>query len=93
MKKDYGPYGNLAKSEWKRLRPKMYRALVKSGQLDSALEDAQKNTSDMIIDLVLKGMQVHEAKEVVMPMFVSPMSEDDQPNLGESSEPDQEIIE
>ena len=93
MKKDYGHYGNLAKSEWKRLRPKMYRELVKSGQLDSALKAAQEQTSNMIADLILKGMQVHEAKEVVLPMFVSPMSEDDQPDLGESSEPNQVIIE
>ena len=81
--KDYGHYGNLAKEHWKRLRPRMYRELKKSGNLEQALQHAQERSSSEMSDLLEKGFQEHEAWELVAPRYVALPSEKDEPVLAE----------
>ena len=81
-----GAYADMANDHWKEHRPKMYRALKKSGKLISALKEAQKRTSDEMCDLIQKGLQEHEAWEIVGPRYVLLPSEDDVPHLGETTE-------
>ena len=82
--KNLSGYALLANDHWKEHRPKMYRALKKSGKLISALKEAQKRTSDEMCDLIQKGFQEHEAWEIVGQNYVLLPSEDDMPHLGES---------
>ena len=80
-------YALLANNHWKEHRPKMYQALKKSHKLIPALKEAEKRTSDEMYDLiVMKGLQEHEAWEIVKENYVLLPSEDDMPHLGETTE-------
>ena len=61
----------------------MYAELEKSGQLYPVLKELGERVGDQVADLVEKGLQVHEAEELALPMILLP-SEDDEPNLAES---------
>jgi hypothetical protein len=76
--KDFGYYGNMGKSHWKRLRPKMYAELKKNGQLESALRSTQKSTSREVASLLANGFRVNEAEELVLPKYVLLGAEEDE---------------
>lgn len=91
--KDYGHYGNEARSHLLQMRPKLFQSLKKSGKLDEYLKDVQNQTSEEILDLLDQGFQVHEAEEVVLPKYVLLPAESDQPDLMESNPQTPETIE
>lgn len=84
--KNLRPYGRMAEKHWKEHRPKMYRELQKKGKLNQALKLANDQTSDQMCNLIQKGLQEHEAWEIVGPQYILLPSEDDMPDLGENPE-------
>jgi len=61
----------------------MFKELMKSGRLNQALMEAQKNTSEALADLIAKGTDYHQALEMVLPEWILLPSEEDVPTLGE----------
>jgi hypothetical protein len=57
--------GLQIKAHWQKYRPRMYRDLEKSGELDRAVFRAQERTVDAYQDLVNQGLSHHQAWEAV----------------------------
>lgn len=80
-------WAQQAKKHWKTYRPKMYRQLQRSGRLNETLQQAAENTGEALADCIEKGMKYDQAWELVREMWLFLPSEEDQPKLGESSDP------
>ncbi len=74
--------GHQIEEHWQEHRPKMYRALARSGQLRKAVFSAQELTSDSLSDLVQKGLDYYQAWELVREEWAFLPSEEDVPTLG-----------
>ncbi len=72
-----GHFGQMAKGHWKERLPKMYQSLQASGKLEQVLLEAQERASNERADLILKGFQVHEAEEIVLPKYILLTSEEE----------------
>ena len=58
-----GLLGLQVRDHWKEFRPRTYRALQKSGDLDRSLYEAQEKTLDLMDQLLKGGLQYHQAWE------------------------------
>jgi hypothetical protein len=74
-----------AKDHWRECRPKVCRALEKSGKLDQAAKEAARLTRDARADCALRNMTWLEAWEAVREQWLLLPSEEDQPKLRASS--------
>ena len=70
-----------AKEHLKKHRPKMYRQLSESGELNDYLIDLQDRATSQLGEMIKNGAMYHEAKEVVNQMLFPP-SEEEEPILG-----------
>jgi hypothetical protein len=77
-------FGHLAKAHWKEHRPRMYRELEQSGQLEEALYAAQELTKDALANLLSQGVPDNQAWEAVRENWLLLPSEEQVPNLGEN---------
>jgi len=78
---DY-PLGSLGlqiKAHWKQHRPKMYAGLEKSGHLQESVYQAQEQTSDLMDDLLDKGLDYNQAWELAREEWAFLPSEEDEP--------------
>lgn len=83
-------YRNLFLKNLEQDRPNLYQELKSSGQLESYLDQKVESVKNQVCDLVEKGSQMHEAKNVVLRQELLP-SESDQPILGETDSPEMEV--
>lgn len=81
------PWAQQAKKHWKEFRPKMYRELQRSGQLNQALRQAAENTVEDLINCIHRGMKYDQAWELVRERYLFLPSEEDQPHLAEQNDP------
>ena len=84
---DHDPWAVLAKKHWKTFRPKMYSALVKSGQLEDRLRTAVENAQEQFIAYTQAGMDPFEAEREAKIDYLLLPTEEDQPLLGEDYPP------
>jgi hypothetical protein len=68
----------------KQHRPKMYRELMRSGQLEATCRKMWEEYTNQLADLVSnQGLPYNQAEELAQPLAF-PQSESDQPLLGEN---------
>lgn len=79
--------GQLAKEHLKENRPKMFQALKENGGLEAYLQSLQQAASQELDDLLMKGLQHHEAMEIVTSRYVYVPSEDEEAVLGITESP------
>ena len=63
-------FGLMAKEHWKEYRPRMYKELEDSGQLEERLYQAQEQTADMLAELISQGMSDDMAWEFVREQWI-----------------------
>ena len=78
----YG-WAHMAAEHWKKYRPKMYRELVKSGQLESRANQAAQLTKDAVNQAFDEGMTYDEAWQTFRNQWMLLPSEEEMPNLGQ----------
>lgn len=64
-----------AREHWKEHRPKMFKELQASGQLETRLREAAEATSQQMQELMAQGFQHHEAWEATREQFLFPPEE------------------
>lgn len=74
-------WSSIADQHWKKFLPKYYKSLKKQGILEQQLQRAGEDASEMIADLVTKGLNPIEAREIVLPQFIYLTPEKDQPKI------------
>ena len=75
-----GATGRRILGHWKEHRPKMYRALKKSGHLDKVALNAQERHLDLKMEALDQGLAPDQADEIARQVWMFP-TEEDQPNL------------
>lgn len=60
-------YTGMALRHWGQWLPKMTQDLREAGMLDHEAQMASKEAARQVADLMLQGMQQHEAEEMVLP--------------------------
>ncbi|MEK7764384.1 MAG: hypothetical protein AAB433_22655 [Nitrospirota bacterium] len=70
----------------KQYRPKMFQALKAEGRLNQYVLDQQTKADASLTFLEQRGLQPHEAMEMLQDQIFPP-SEEDVPNLGETMQP------
>jgi hypothetical protein len=81
------PWYTQAKAHWQKYRPKMYKALQEKGTLHKHLNKAVDQTEEEYARAIENGMEPHEAWEALRENHLFLPSEEDQPALGEDSNP------
>ena len=73
-------YTGMALRHWSRWLPKMTQELREQGVLNHRAQMASKEAARQVANLMLWGMQRHEAEEMVLPetILLRPEWEDDQ---------------
>lgn len=69
-KRHLSRFGLMALDHWKEFLPKRYQALKEEGTLILEAWTAQELTKDLMVDVMRKGMQHHEALEVALPEWI-----------------------
>lgn len=70
--------GRQIKAHWKQYRPKMYRGLEATGELDKAVYESQERTGEAMADLVEKGMDWNQAWELIREEWAFLPAEEDE---------------
>jgi hypothetical protein len=69
-KQELGGWISMAHDHWTEHRPKMYRALLKSGKLPERLEEAAKQTALEMDQLMNAGYTHHQSWEAVRQTYL-----------------------
>lgn len=77
MRWQHHPLGVRAEAYWKEHRPRYYRHLKKSGELDEGLNAALNDTLKAMADLMQRGLQEHEAREAMLSEWLFPPGEEE----------------
>ena len=77
-------FGLQAKSHLKEFRPKMHAALQASGTLDKYAHGQQETAKRVMREMIDQGYNGEEAREVVMPRYITVPSKEEQENFGEN---------
>ena len=72
-------YTGLALRHWEQWLPKMTAELREAGMLNHEAQMASKRAASQIANLMMAGMQKHEAEEMVLPelILLKPEPEDE----------------
>ena len=76
--KELGGWISMANDHWQEHRPNMYRELVEAGKLQSALEEAAKQTALELDQLMEAGWTYHSAWEAVRETYLLLPQEEDE---------------
>jgi hypothetical protein len=80
-----------ARQHWQEHRPKMFRQLEESNQLERKLQEAVEDYSDEFAKATSeRGLTEYEAREMLLPQYIYLPPESDQQNLGEMNPEPQE---
>lgn len=82
--KPLSPWAMEAEAHWRKYRPKMYRELKQSGELNDFLEKAARRAMDQCVAYVEAGMHPFEAESEAKRDYLLLPDEDDVPLLGEN---------
>src|ERR1019366_2455694 len=82
--KPLSPWAMEAEAHWKKYRPKMYRELKESGELNEFLEKAAHRAMDQCVAYVESGMHPLEAESEAKRNYLFLPDEEDVPLLGEN---------
>ena len=63
-------FGWMAMSHWKEFLPQMFKSLKAEGILIQSAYEAQERTTDLVVHLHDKGMQMHEAQELALAEWI-----------------------
>lgn len=63
-------YTKMALDHWKQWLPKMTQELRKEGTLNETAQKASKAAADQVANLMMSGLQKHEAEEFVLPELI-----------------------
>ena len=64
-------YTRQALDHWKFWRPKMYRELARSGELNHHAQTASRKAAEKVGSLMRQGLTQHEAEELVLPDLIN----------------------
>lgn len=85
--------GHQIKAHWRRYRPKMYRALEESGELDKTVHAAQERTHDALSELVEQGWDWNYAWEAIRGEWAFlPAEEEEDEGEEDQPQPDPVIL-
>ena len=82
--KPLSPWAIEAEAYWRKYRPKMYRELKQSGELNDFLEKAARRAMDQCVAFVEAGMHPLEAESEAKRNYLLLPDEDDVPQLGQN---------
>jgi hypothetical protein len=82
--KTLSTWATEAKAHWRKYRPKMYRELKQSGDLNDFLEKAARRAMDQCVAFVEAGMHPLEAESEAKRNYLFLPDEEDVPLLGEN---------
>ncbi len=64
-------YTSLALSHWKKWCPQRYKELKEAGTLNKRAQQASREAASQVGNLMLSGLQQHEAEEMVLPDLIT----------------------
>lgn len=60
-------YTTMALNHWKKHLPQRYKELSEAGTLNKRAQQASREAASQVGNLMLSGLQQHEAEEIVLP--------------------------
>lgn len=63
-------YTGMALDHWKKWLPKMTKEMRKDGTLNEEAQKASKQAAEQVANLMMHGLQKHEAEEFVLPELI-----------------------
>ena len=63
-------YTTMALNHWKKWLPQRYKELKAAGTLNKRVQQASREAASQVASLMRKGLQQHEAEEMVLPDLI-----------------------
>ena len=64
-------YTTMALNHWKKWCPQRYKELQEAGTLNMRAQQASREAARQVGNLIRKGLQQHEAEEMVLPDLIT----------------------